>query len=37
VEVPAKTPATNLFLKMLELSGVERDSFGDSTGRVDLS
>lgn len=37
VQVPAKTPATNLFLKMLELSGVERESFGDSTGRVDLS
>jgi hypothetical protein len=37
VQVPAKTPAANLFLKMLELSGVERDSFGDSTGRIDLS
>ncbi len=36
VDVEARTPATNLFLKMLELAGVEKDSFGDSTGRVDL-
>jgi hypothetical protein len=37
VIVPARTPATNLFLRMLELAGVEKESFGDSTGRVELS
>lgn len=36
VTVPEKTPATNLFLQMLEHVGVELESFGDSTGRVDL-
>lgn len=37
VTVEEKTPATNLFLRMLEQVGVEKESFGDSTGRVDLN
>ncbi len=33
----AKTPATNLFVDILNRSGVEVESFGDSTGRLSLS
>jgi hypothetical protein len=36
ITVAEKTPATNLFLRMLEQVGVEQESFGDSTGRVSL-
>jgi hypothetical protein len=37
VMAPLKAPATNLFLSMLERVGVERETFGDSTGRLDLN
>lgn len=37
IQVEAKTPATNLFISMLEQVGIERDVFGDSTGRVSLN
>jgi hypothetical protein len=37
VMLPKATPATNLFLRMLEQVGIEQESFGDSTGRVDLN
>lgn len=36
ITVAEKTPATNLFLRMLEQVGVEQESFGDSTGRVSI-
>jgi hypothetical protein len=31
------TPLCNLYLQMLSCVGVEKDSFGDSTGKLDLS
>lgn len=31
------TPICNVYLEMLESAGVHRDSFGDSTGKLDLS
>lgn len=34
VEAEAKTPAANLFVDILNRSGVEVESFGDSTGRL---
>ena len=37
VVAEAKTPVTNLFLRMLEQVGVEKESFGDSTGRLELN
>lgn len=37
VMAPLKSPATNLFLSMLDRVGVERETFGDSTGRLDLN
>lgn len=37
VMAPLKSPATNLFLSMLDRVGVERETFGDSTGRVELN
>ncbi|MCX6586330.1 MAG: DUF1552 domain-containing protein [Acidobacteria bacterium] len=36
VEAEAKTPAANLFVDILNRSGVEVESFGDSTGRLRL-
>lgn len=35
VQYEAETPLTNLYLTMLQKLGVEVDSFGDSTGRLD--
>lgn len=35
-KVDPRTPATNLFLRMLQALDVPRDSFGDSTGAVSL-
>jgi hypothetical protein len=36
VVAEAKTPAANLFVDILNRSGVEVESFGDSTGRLTL-
>ena len=36
IVAPAQTPMSNLLVSMLDKVGVHRDSFGDSTGRVDL-
>ncbi|MBM3763297.1 MAG: DUF1552 domain-containing protein [Acidobacteria bacterium] len=36
IVAPDKTPATNLFLRMLEQVGIESESFGDSTGRLEI-
>lgn len=36
VAAEEKTPAANLFVEMLNRSGVETESFGDSTGRLAL-
>jgi hypothetical protein len=36
LQVPEKTPAANLFVTMLDGAGVEVESFGDSTGHIDL-
>ena len=33
---PTNTPMANLLLGLLDKAGVPEDSFGDSTGRVDL-
>jgi len=33
----AKTPICNLYLEMLAAAGVQRDRFGDSTGRLELA
>jgi hypothetical protein len=33
---PKETPLANLLLSIAEQFGLERDRFGDSTGRVDL-
>jgi len=33
---PAHTPMANLLLGMLDKLGVHQDSFGDSTGRVEI-
>ncbi len=33
-DAQAKTPIANLYLNMLNIMGVEADSFGDSTGRL---
>lgn len=35
--VDPKTPICNLFLEMLSVAGVERDQFGDSSGRLELT
>ncbi|MBM3778875.1 MAG: DUF1552 domain-containing protein [Acidimicrobiia bacterium] len=37
VAAPIDTPVTNLLLTMLERAGVEAESLGDSTGRLDLA
>jgi len=37
VTVAKGTPATNLFVSMLGQVGIEQESFGDSTGRLDLN
>jgi hypothetical protein len=37
VAAAPKTPASNLFTTMMNTAGVEAESFGDSTGRVDLN
>jgi len=36
IVAPAQTPMANLLLSMLDKAGVPKDSFGDSTGRLDL-
>lgn len=36
IELPERTPIANLHLSMLELAGIERAVFGDSTGKVSL-
>jgi hypothetical protein len=36
IQLPQPTPATNLFLTLLDGAGVNVEHFGDSTGRVDL-
>src|SRR5437773_3301774 len=36
VKFPAHTPMANLFLSMLDKLGVRQDSFGDSTGRLEI-
>ena len=33
---PEATPATNLFLTLLDGAGIRVETFGDSTGRLDL-
>ena len=35
VKYPKETPLTNLYVSMLDRMGVQVDSFGDSTGRLD--
>lgn len=37
IQYPKETPVTNLFLTIMDRMGVPQDSFGDSTGRLDLS
>jgi hypothetical protein len=37
VAAKPETPAANLFLNMLGRAGVAAESFGDSTGRLDLN
>jgi len=37
IAAPEKTPAANLFLSMMESAGLEQQSFGDSTGKLDLN
>jgi hypothetical protein len=37
VAAPDRSPAANLFLRMMECAGVEAESFGDSTGKLDLN
>jgi hypothetical protein len=37
VAAEAKTPAANLFVTMMENAGVRTETFGDSTGNLDLS
>ncbi|MFN7924745.1 MAG: DUF1552 domain-containing protein [Bryobacteraceae bacterium] len=37
VQAAPKTPAANLFLNFLDRSGVSAESFGDSTGKLDLN
>jgi hypothetical protein len=34
--VKAKTPATNLFVTMLDGAGIPLEQFGDSTGHLNL-
>ena len=36
IVTPAHTPMSNLLLSMLDKLGVRRDSFGDSTGRLEI-
>ena len=36
IVTPAHTPMSNLLLTMLDKLGVRRDSFGDSTGRLEI-
>lgn len=36
IVMPAHTPMSNLLLTMLDKLGVRRDSFGDSTGRLEI-
>ena len=37
VAAKAMTPAANLFVNMLDHVGVATETFGDSTGRLDLN
>src|SRR5262249_40412778 len=36
IVTPEHTPMSNLLLSMLDILGVRRDSFGDSTGKLDI-
>ncbi len=36
MQLPDKTPAANLFVTLLNRAGIEMESFGDSTGHLDL-
>ena len=36
IVAPPQTPMSNLLLGMLDKLGVRQDSFGDSTGRLEL-
>jgi len=36
IAAPARTPAANLFVRMLNSAGIEQQSFADSTGALDL-
>ena len=36
IVTPAQTPMANLLLSMLDKLGVRRESFGDSTGRLEI-
>ena len=36
IVTPAHTPMSNLLLSMLDKLGVQRDSFGDSTGKLEI-
>ncbi len=36
VKFDDKTPMTNLYVRMLQELGIEADSFGDSTGKLDI-
>jgi hypothetical protein len=36
IVMPAHTPMSNLLLSMLDKLGIHRDTFGDSTGRIEI-
>ena len=36
IVAPAKTPMSNLLLSMLDKLGVQRETFGDSTGKLEI-
>jgi hypothetical protein len=36
IRYPQDTPVTNLWMKLLDISGVAVDKLGDSNGEVDL-
>ena len=36
VVAPARTPMSNMLLSMLEKLGVHQESFGDSTGKLEI-
>lgn len=37
ITAPKKTPLSNLYVSMLDMMGIHRPKFGDSTGRIKLS